>query len=85
MYKAVRRTEIEMSPMFRELRLIPHGGGGEETHDDEHEKKSSDCVQAVSLVDQLLLLTARLKLISSMSSSKASLKPLSTGAFQAKV
>lgn len=51
MYKAVRRTEIEMSPMFRELRLIPHGGGGEETHDDEHEKKSSDCVQAVSLVD----------------------------------
>lgn len=39
MYKAVRRTEIEMSPKFRELRLIPHGGGGEETHDDEHEKE----------------------------------------------
>lgn len=85
MFKAVRRTEIEMSPMFRELRLIPHGGGGEETHDDEHEKKRSDCVQAVSFVDQLLLLTARSKLISSMSTSKASLKPLSKGAFPSKV
>lgn len=85
MYKAVRRTEIEMSPMFRELRLIPHGGGGEETHDDEHGKKSSDYVQVVSFVDQLLLLTARLKLISSMSSSKASLKHLCKGAFPSKV
>lgn len=61
-------------------------GEGEKKHMTMNmKKKSSDYVQVVSFVDQLLLLTARLKLISSMSSSKASLKHLSKGAFPSKV